>query len=89
MLPRTVDPSGTPIRSSWSTIPTWVWNEAAGPERDQVPALLGVDQQDPFAGTEDAPVPVGPHVAQRPEDLVEAGLLVLHDQALTGLSLVR
>ena len=70
-------------------MPTWVWNEAAGPEGDQVPALLGVDQQDPFAGTEDAPVPVGPHGAQRPEDLVEAGLLVVTIRRSPGLSLVR
>jgi hypothetical protein len=30
VLPRMVDPSGVPIRSSWLTMPTWVWNEVPG-----------------------------------------------------------
>jgi hypothetical protein len=60
-----------------------------GPQGDQIPALLGVDQEHPLAATEDAPVPVGIHVAQRPDDLAEAGSLVLTTSRSPGLSTVR
>ena len=60
-----------------------------GPEGDEVAALLGVDQQDPLTGPEDAPIPVGPHVAQRPDGLDGPGPMVLTTRRSPGFSFVR
>jgi len=61
----------------------------AGPQCDQITALLGVDQEHPLPRRQDASVLVDPHLAQRPDDLAEVGLLVLTNNRSPGLSSVR
>ena len=89
VLPRTEDPSGVPMRESWATMPDVGVEGRTGPEVDEVPALLGVDQQHPLAVPEDAPIPVGRHPVQRPSDVVGDRRMLVTVSRSPGFSTVR
>ena len=80
-------PRVSPIRSSWATMPTWVWKEAPVRRVIRYRRSLASTSSTRSPARRMLRSPSGGHVAQRPSDGVGDRPDARHDQALAGLQL--